>query len=353
MRVIFWITLWLRRLIFFVILFAILTVAPVAYIEFGCKGTPLSEDYASLLPAEHWRDEGRTYLGFSEEYIVNAYDDYAQVVADGDPHDFKYITAVTGYWTSLCPLAKKASEHNGFSGDTKKALYTNGVSFTAHFLLKGLYEETLGRLATVIRGDTRAPLDDISAGQSARYAQFVKQNPWHEWNFSGDAQALWAGNTRTARDWERAVALSTGNRLEGLFAGVMGSLFSAQNTRPRSTRVIVKDISPDALSAIPGVTVTGTASEGVEAEIVSGNAFTASVLQIIQQRGEFVEIAGNDDIMLSVITPSRSGLRSLKRFERPDTNDYRHLIELKVWGMSDRIRELEGDDVAIERIYDY
>ena len=62
--------------------------------------------------------------------------------------------------------------------DTKLTIYTIGVSFTAELLAKAAYEETLGRIATLIRGAARAPLDDVSAGQARDYAAVRQQVPW-------------------------------------------------------------------------------------------------------------------------------------------------------------------------------
>ncbi|MDM7932514.1 hypothetical protein [Tabrizicola sp.] len=92
-------------------------------------------------------------------------------------------------------------------------VYTIGVSFTAGFLAKAGYEETLGRLFVLLRGPVRAPLDDISARQAADYAVFLQQVPWHKWDFPRDAADLDKSASTTLRDRERRVALGLGRHL--------------------------------------------------------------------------------------------------------------------------------------------
>jgi hypothetical protein len=355
MRFILWLTVWLRRLVLLVILFAIALALPVLWVEFTCKGTPLANDYTSLLPPESRRDESRTYTTYPEWHIVHVYEDYARVIETGDPQDFDFFSAIKGYWTSLCDLSKKAGAHGGFTGESKQTLYTIGVSFTAEMALKAAYEETIGRIATLVRGDTRAPLDNLSAQQAAQYAGFLSQTPWYKWNFARDADVLWNTNTGTPRDWERAVALTVENRVKSAYAGVIASAVEATGQDALTIRSIVKDIPPEALAAIPGVVVVGTRPEGIEIQTPRYAEFTRILQSMARQGAEFVEIAGNDDIMLTILSPAATttGLTPIASFPRQGANDYRLLLEFKVWGLANRLREFEQSGLAIEHIHDY
>jgi hypothetical protein len=75
------------------------------------------------------RPEERTFTTYPEWHIVHAYEDYARVIASADPHDFGYLQAITGFWSSLCPLTGLADQHGGFTTQSKMTLYTIGISF--------------------------------------------------------------------------------------------------------------------------------------------------------------------------------------------------------------------------------
>ena len=80
---------------------------PVAYTEVMCQGEgPVAE--AAPLSGET-RPEIRTLLTYPEWHIVHTYDDYAQVIATGDPHEFAFLRAIWGYWSSLCTLTQESA----------------------------------------------------------------------------------------------------------------------------------------------------------------------------------------------------------------------------------------------------
>ncbi|MFC6585407.1 hypothetical protein ACFQD0_20100 [Sulfitobacter aestuariivivens] len=102
------------RLIAIVVALVVCLLAPVLYVEFACKGDRIAQPYTAILPPDHHRSEARTLLTYPEWHIVHAYDDYAQVIKEGDPHDFGYLKAVRTYWSSLCALKKRSVAHGGW-----------------------------------------------------------------------------------------------------------------------------------------------------------------------------------------------------------------------------------------------
>lgn len=353
MRFVLWLTVWLRRLVVLAILFLVALALPVAYVEFACNGRTDRSSYTSLLPSEHQHQEGQSYMAYPQEHIINAYGEYAAVVSQGDPHNYGFFSAVKGFWGSTCELKKKAVARGGFSSETKNQIYVGGVAFTADMVLKGLYEGTIGRLVTMVRGNTRSPLDNLSAQQAAEYAEFIKTSPRSEWDFGGSSSALWALNSRNTRDWERAVALNIENRMRQVTSGFMSAFMDESTPASGRRRMIVKDISPGALSTLAGINVIGNRPEGIEIEVPNDQRLSAILRQMAAQNASFVEIAGNDDILATVIAPRSTRLTSLRKFDRQGYNDTRHLVELKVWSLAERLREFDDQQILVERIYAY
>ena len=120
---------WLRRLALAVLLIALILTLPVLRNETMCRGTPQPQDHAPIVGQT--RPEERTFTTYPEWHIVHAYEDYARVITQADPHDFGYLRAITGFWSSLCPLTELADQHGGFTTQSKMTLYTIGISFTA------------------------------------------------------------------------------------------------------------------------------------------------------------------------------------------------------------------------------
>ena len=106
-----------------------------------CRPQITASDYEPVLPPTAHRPEARTLLTYPEWHIVHAYDDYAEVIAEGDPHDYQFGRSIIQFWTSLCTLSKETGTMGGFDTGTKQMVYVIGASFTAELAMKALYEE--------------------------------------------------------------------------------------------------------------------------------------------------------------------------------------------------------------------
>ena len=345
---------WLRRGLTALLLLVLLLLAPVAWVETMCRPTLVPSLYPPIItdPAQQ-RPESRTLLTYPEWDIVHAYEDYATVVATGDPQDFSYLKSVWGYWDGLCALSKVSGNHGGFPRDTKQMNYVIGVSFTLELGLKGLYEETIGRLFVMMRGPVRAPLDDLSARMAADYAAFLQQVPWYRWHFTEDAAALAAAATPALRDRERALALGLEFRAKAAYAGVIAGAVAATGSDELTIRSIIAGLDAGRLTAIPGVKVIATRPEGIEIETPRYAAFTVILVAIAQQGGQIVEIAGNDDIMLTALSASPWEQGEVFQTARQGSGDYRHLLMVHVPDLAATLNGLAARGLVLEHVHDY
>ncbi len=341
---------WLKRGLLAVVIAVIAVLAPVGYIETMCRGAVQPNDYTAVLPADPQRVEGRTLLTYPEWHIVHAYDDYAEVIRTGDPHEFGFLSSIGGFWGSLCALSEASGDHGGFPWATKQMVYTIGVSFTAELLLKAAYEESLGRIATLIRGDTRAALDDVSARQASDYATFLQQVPWYKWDFPRDAAELGTAAQGGFRDWERGAALGIEYGVKASYAGVIAAAVAGVGPDNLTMRVIVAGVSAEQLGGLQGVKFIATRPEGIELETVRYRAFTDLAKVLAGMGAEFVEIAGNDDILFTAISDQPTAPGALHSFARQGNAGYRHLMLVKVPALAAALR---ADPAGVEHIHDY
>ena len=282
---------------------------------------------------------------------MHAYADYAEVIRAGDPHNYGFFSSITGFWSSTCALAKASGPHGGFPWETKQMVYTIGVSFTAELLAKAAYEESLGRLFTLLRGATRAPLDDLSARQAAEYAVFLQQTPWYKWDFTRDAAALDAAATDALRDRERRWALGIEYRGKAAYAGVIAAAVAAVGEDQLRLRAVVAGLPEATLAALPEVQVIDTLPEGTVIEAPRYRAFTRLAETIAAAGGSFVVIAGNDDILFTTGTDEPTTEGAIFSFARQGNPGFRHLVLVPVADLADTLRALPPG--ALEHIHDY
>jgi hypothetical protein len=218
-------------------------------------------------------------------------------------------------------------------------------------LVKALYEETLGRVATWFRGSERAPLDDLSAGQAAEYAKFLQQTPWYKWDFGSDADALTSNAGPGFRDWERRAALGIEYRGKAAYAGVIAQAVEGVGADKLRLRSVIAGLDVDTLSNIEGVTVIEIIPGGVVIETDRYRAFTRIAQQLATIGADFVEIAGNNEILFTAISNTSMQTDAIHASLRQGYGDYRHLILLPVSGLADRLRNL--DSLKLEHVHDY
>ncbi len=337
---------WFKRGLFALVLLVIGLLVPVAYNELACVTEQSGETYTPLITEAEWqRPESRTLTTYPEWHIVHAYDDYAKVISTGDPHDFVFFRAIRGFWSSLCALSEASGGHGGFTTTSKQTIYTIGVSFTAELLAKAAYEEIPGRLFAMIDGDRRAPLEDISARQAADYATFLQQTPWYKWNFTRDVAELKANATDRPRDRERAIALGFEYEAKQAYAGVIAAAVAGTGEDKLRLRMILSGIDP---AELPGnVTFITERREGIEIETPRYRKLTNILVELAGKGADFIEIAGNDDILFTAITATPPP-DALYTFPRQGYGDIRALFMVKVSDLADSLRGL-----TIEHIHDY
>ncbi len=342
---------WAGRLALGLLLVAVSLLAPVAYVEVACRGTPVAGMREPLVAPEHRRAEARTVMTYPEWHIVYAYEDYAATIRAGDPHDYRFLPEIRRFWRSACVASRASAALGGADWAARQTIHVIGASFTAEMLLKALYEETLGRAATWVRGEGRSPLDDLSAEQATAYAEFLHQVPWYRWDFARDAAALDAGRTDAFRDRERDLALGIEYGVKAAYARAIGAAVAATGFDELTMRSVVAGLPPEELEAVEGVTVIAERPEGVEVETPRYQAFNLLARDLAARGAAFVEIAGNDRIMLTALTEDDEPLAGeILRLPRQGEGGWRHLVLLPVGELA---AALAGSRPAVEHVHDY
>jgi hypothetical protein len=343
------------------LLLVIILVAPIGYVETACRTPTPRTQYTSLITsAEFQRQEANTYLTYPEWHIVYAYEGLAKVLETGDEHQFGYINSVTGFWSSFCNLNRLAQGHGGADFNTRATIYVIGSSFMLEMGLKALYEETVGRLFAALRGPAKSPQDKVSADMAKDYASFLQQTPWYKYPFDAATTKLWAAPLdMPVRGWERRLALGGEWRAKTAYAKVIANAVAATGIAKLEIRTVVTNIAPANLSTIPGVQIIETIPEGIVINTPRYRALTNILKEISMRGGSIVEIAGNDDVLVTAIQsgfeplPVTSGADQITSIKRDGFGDQRLLLNVRIAELANLMRTLASGNVTIEHVYDY
>ncbi len=355
----------LGRLVLFVLgaglLVAVLLALPILYVEAFCRGELVAEERTPLIDDATWRrSEAATYLTYPEWHIVYAYEEMAEILAAGDEHDFGYLDSIGGFWTSYCALNRTADRHGGGDAETRTMIYVIGASFTLEMALKGAYEETLGRLFAALRGPARTAQDEVAADMAEQYATFLRQTPWYRFPFADWANVLWRQPVQGARSWERRLALGAEWHGKQAYAGLIGQAVAAGEPAALRIRTVVAGLAPKQLEALDEVEVVGQVEGGTLIETPRYRRYTEILVELVRAGGRPVEIAGNDDLLVSIVhhgpNPPQAAASGqvLATMKRQGFGDHRSLVSLKVGDLAALIGGLAASDAArLEHIYDY
>jgi len=350
---------WALAGIFIVILLLLL---PAAYVELACRGdgAGATEAYPPLItdPAFQ-RREANTYLTYPEWHIVYAYDGLAHALKTGDEYAFDYVPSIARFWRAACALTRVAGQHGGADWDTRSMIHTIGVSFTAEMLAKAAYEETIGRATAWLRGERKTPQDFVVAAMAADYAGFLRQTPWYMYPFPSEARKLWAAPVEQwVRGWERRLGIGLEFQAKAAYAKVIAGAVAATGEAPLVIRTVVSGLDARMLAGISGVKVIGQRQGGFEIETPRYDLFTGILVEIARRGGSIREIAGNDEVMVSLTVRDDSPVAVqpgtiLLRMKRDGIAGERLLVNVKMSELAAFLKAYPRGDPGLEHVFDY
>jgi len=362
---------WARRFGLGAAILLLFLALPIVWIEGVCRApndaNVRNVNQASMLADEpgYARPEINSYLSFPEWHIVYIYEDFAGVLSAGDASNFAYGRPIAAFWRGLCELNRIVSNRAESAFGTKVMLYTIGWSITVELALKGAYEETIGRLFEWTRGPEKTPEDIFIEKDADAYAQFLRQAPWYEYPFAARLGAFWRQTPFWGRDLARKVERRVAFSLEyGLKAGYAALIknATAATLGPAELKIktVIVGLVPEDLVADPRIQPVRELEPGRTLILTPRyRAYTETIVGLARRGRDITEIAGNDDVLMTVLAPpgalaAGEGARELFTVFIQSRPGIRRIgLDVRVARLAETIRVLESRGIAIEHIYDY
>jgi hypothetical protein len=341
-----------------------LAAVPIVYVEAGCKGevTSAKKLHSRIINDKAWqRDEARTWLTYPEWHIVYSADSFGRFLQKNPPSGYSYLRDIRGFWTSYCAVNRASAASGGADAGTRVMLYTIGLSFSAELLVKGLYENTIGRASEWIGGWHSAD-DRYATKIQQRYGAFMHETPWYEFPFGEAFSGLWRTDEpeRKFRHWERRFALGAEYGVKAGYASLIGWASGASLGRDERTLRFVAQAQPGQLERIdPRFHSIGkSGANRVVVEAPRYAQFSDLLLKLSQNSVRLVEISGNDDIFLTVLVPASAkpaaGASQIMEMPLADRPGWKRVgLSTKVPGLLSLIRSIRASGGEIEHVYDY
>lgn len=332
----------------------------------GTSSQPTGDAAVERDPAEpdgYRREEASTFLTLPEWYIVYNTDEYATVLATRPPSAFPYVGSIRQYWRYYGGACAATKGVYPFSGGNHLMLAVIGSSFSIEYAIKGLYENTAGRLTEWISGhDT--PEDAYARQTAAEYGTFMHTVPWYEFPFLQKIAGLWTSTPAVGphmfRKWERRAVLTTEYGVKALYGLLIGAGSGATYGEVDLTiGARIENASPEVFADGVVEKIADTPNNGAIVRLPRYEAFTGRALSLIRQGIRFTDIAGNDEILITVLAPAGWSVDNLNASsvvdERvlSDVTTRRVALKVPVKELHAVVTRIETGGARVEHLYDY
>jgi hypothetical protein len=214
--------------------------------------------------------------------------------------------------------------------------------------------------------------EDAYAARVAReYADFVYVRPFYEFHFAHALAQLWKETPlrgkHPVRKWERKFILSVDYGIEAVYAEAMQlASHLAYGAESDETYTWVENAPETLFRDFPRIKVAQEKAKEVSRQsyvviIPRYQEFTDLAVKLAERDVHFVQIAGNDEIMVTVVVPSGwtydvpAGDGTLLFTENVLTQPgaKRIALECRVRALPTLVRHFTSAGIKIEHIYDY
>lgn len=357
-----------------IILLLMLLVLPMMLFSgmwIGCQTAEFNDDYDHVSWGSlandiegYSRNEEQTYLTFPEWYIVFNADEYAAFIKNNPPSEFAYFRSVGQYWGGYCKVYALTRNYYSFNYTYHSILFVIGSSFSLESIAKGIYENTFGKLTEVISTKNLTAEDHYAQKVAAEYGNFLHTVPWYEFSFLEKLWALWTDvpwwGANPIRKWERRMILSSEYAFKSMYATLIkGGTQTAYQPAELSIYAVVELSNKKLIDQYSQLTIINQLEPNYfTISLPRYEEFTQLVPRLIESGLKFKEIAGNDEILISVITSSQPSLipEAEVLFSMPilsDSQKQRVLVRVPVGQLHEVLADLKSKSITLEHIYDY
>jgi hypothetical protein len=317
---------------------------------------------------DYQRDEVDTFYTYPEWYIVWSYQAKADFQKAHLPSGYSYFGDIGQFWQAYSCMYAVTRRSYPFAAGDHIMLAVIGSSLTVEYTLKGLYEETVGRMSEWTSGHQMVPEDEYAAEVAETYAAFVHIRPFYEFSFGHALHELWSRTpfrtTHLFRAVERRAWLSLDYAVESVYCGIIElATHATYGIEDVDTAAWIEVPAQEKARILTSVKSMKTAKDLGPTEAIVKipryQEFTADSQILMQEGMRFQQIAGNELIVISAIAPgqwknSAANLQLL--FSQPmltNRSKTRAVLVAKVSHLHQIVPLLQQQGVMIEHLYDY
>lgn len=343
------------------------TVLPTPSLQ-SATSSPLTDSQRTQLAAipDYSRSEETTFLTFPEWYIVYSAREYAGYLERGGlPSGFPYFISIAQFWCGYGAINTYNSAHYPANLWGNVEMITIGASYSTEYLMKGVYEGTVGRLSEFFGGGTTDE-DAFMRRVATDYAYYLDVTPWYRYPFFPTIGKLWRETAlwgaHPIRTWERKIFLTSQFAVAGAWGFVIEKATNDTGVYPPAAteiKLLVGVPLPSVSASDERIRVEKDLGDGTAVLVIPRyQEFTSIMIKFAEARAHVLDIAGAHLMLATIFAPDtwNYDLPGSVMFIEPLPTDP-HMLRIgaivPVADVLEWVRQAKSRDLQIEHLYDY
>ncbi len=142
--------------------------------------------------SEYFRPYDNACLSIPEWFIVYNSLEYSRALSNSTPSSFKYFSAIKEYWKEYSNVNSLLASSTNNNSDYVMVLRVIGISYSFELAVKGVYENTLGRLTEWLAQGKPVYEEKVAAQMNSDYGEFIYDYPWYDFPYGSYFKPLWS-----------------------------------------------------------------------------------------------------------------------------------------------------------------
>tara|TARA_R110002096_G_scaffold14719_6_gene51823 strand:- start:1799 stop:2944 length:1146 start_codon:yes stop_codon:yes gene_type:complete len=316
--------------------------------------------------ADYYRSEEQTVLTLPEWYLVYNPLEYAGFLAGGtNPGDFPFFQSIDEYWSLYDKAVTTAAEYGVDNDDYILMLRVIGISTTVEFMLKGLYEKSVGRFTRWTAGNVDTREDRIIAAAHKAYSDLLVDEVWYVFDFDRWSDKIWRDTSffgdNFLRKIERKIFFTLEFRFKAFYARLIAEAAAATADGESSGLIYIEAMLPvDRDPSFDGeVTLVAREGRRVLLACPRWGGFTRSLPLLLAAGVVIDNVSGNDRIAVSYLIDQHAA-EAVHRGEFlfdsrlvTSADRARQVRLVSFADLADLLAEIDRSGGTLEHIYDY
>ena len=313
----------------------------------------------------YYRGEDQSYLTVPEWYIVFNADEFGFFLKEGNTSQFPWFQAIYQYWETYYAVCRQTGDHYPFNWRYQQILLIIGPSFTIENSVRALYAKSISLVAemTNLSGPTEEEI--FYQKTQEEYGAWLHTVPWFKFPFQERRQQFWRETSMVdrglIRKWERKFAISTEYLIKSVYGYFINQGAEASfGEIPLETFLWVDGFDEALLDQQADLKLYKTLENGEAiVSVPRYEQFTVVVPQLAEAGLQFLEIAGNDEIVMAVLVPEAweydlsAGEIFLEQTYLSKPELKRLVVTVPVEQLHTVLLEVDDQKLTLEHLYDY